>query len=622
MDIPSIQKLQAFFKAFQESGFKPNVNAIPSHTVMRFGGKPTNILINKSEAIGLLRSNFETFKGDDFKDDDAIVKYLSNPTRREEFRKALTEKMGDAGRQQLEEYLEFKIYRPGEEATGTQGQAQEGGAQPEGSSQQNAGGVVQSAGNSGSRMPSLGGNTGRLRQPQAKLVQTPTPQEKELVPGLKSTPETGYDYEGKRDYGPDAYRTGREAWAKEAAAKDARFAEEAKVRRAGAGLRLPKMPAGVGNLAKNFGSRLGVFFKRSVGRFLTLETGVTGFSALLGGIVGRGLGGSVGMLGGAVTGGLTPSFIKSGGGKFLGKIGNGMADVSVRLTNEAHRSASLKKKVSRRALYLLLTMFLVFIFFSAFAAPQKTQPGGTGPGGPGGGSTQNQVSISKTGPDKIEIGQEIPYIITVTYTGTGTANVTVTDTLDNQTYFRSASDNYTSSGNTVAWNLTGLAANSPKLLQLSVTPSVPNGSPGIWVVNSAQAAVVSTSGGGAGPNSNDCGKYKNLTNPLGNFGDPNCNYTEKDAYQALQQLDPANADYWYNTVIPCESSYNPNAYNNDLEQQKNDPAGAWGLTQMGRGKNGANDHGDVEWRQQLANSVDRQHQLNNWKYWGCAKSRW
>lgn len=113
-------------------------------------------------------------------------------------------------------------------------------------------------------------------------------------------------------------------------------------------------------------------------------------------------------------------------------------------------------------------------------------------------SSSNQITITKSGPDSAAIGQEIPYIITVTYTGSGTANVTVNDKLDSQVYFRSASDNGLEQNGVVTWNISNLVANTPKLLQLTVTPAVPSDSPGIWVVNSAQATINSTTGGGSG----------------------------------------------------------------------------------------------------------------------------
>lgn len=115
-----------------------------------------------------------------------------------------------------------------------------------------------------------------------------------------------------------------------------------------------------------------------------------------------------------------------------------------------------------------------------------------------------------------------------------------------------------------------------------------------------------------------------LDNPLGlNFGDPDCSFSKSKLYDELTTIDPTNADYWFYTVAPCESTYNPNAYNGAADVP--DPAGAWGLFQMGRGKNGVYDHGDVIWSLQTSNAVNYNNALSaadKWGYWWCARDRW
>jgi hypothetical protein len=119
------------------------------------------------------------------------------------------------------------------------------------------------------------------------------------------------------------------------------------------------------------------------------------------------------------------------------------------------------------------------------------------------------------------------------------------------------------------------------------------------------------------------GKYK-LTNPRGqNFGDPQCNFDKNTLYTQLKQSDAANADIWFNEVVPCESAYNPNAYAPPTTGTP-DAGGAWGLFQMGQGKNGQSDHGDVVWGMQAANAVNYNTNVigGNWRYWACAKAHW
>jgi hypothetical protein len=130
---------------------------------------------------------------------------------------------------------------------------------------------------------------------------------------------------------------------------------------------------------------------------------------------------------------------------------------------------------------------------------------------------------------------------------------------------------------------------------------------------------------GAPPNTNTCGGKYSLNNPMGkNFGDPNCDFTKDAFYNLLKQYDPANADYWFTVVVPCESpGYDPNLYYRcGAAGCTPDPAGAWGLFQMGRGRNGEYDHGDVAWPQQTLNATTYRKNAGKWNYWACARDRW
>ena len=85
-------------------------------------------------------------------------------------------------------------------------------------------------------------------------------------------------------------------------------------------------------------------------------------------------------------------------------------------------------------------------------------------------------------------------------------------------------------------------------------------------------------------------------------------------YQYLLQVDPANADKWF-AIILMESGFNPLAYNPNAS----DPAGAWGLLQMGRGRNGPSDRGDVDWQTQIANAVAYNNLIGgSFCYWEAA----
>lgn len=131
------------------------------------------------------------------------------------------------------------------------------------------------------------------------------------------------------------------------------------------------------------------------------------------------------------------------------------------------------------------------------------------------------------------------------------------------------------------------------------------------------------------PNDNTCNNHYNLNkNPLHkNFGDPNCEFVinpaaAKDKLLTLlkqKQLDPEHAELW--SQFPrIESSYNPNAWASPATGTP-DSVGAWGLFQMGRGKNGQYDHGDVFWQNQTINAVShiRHGNFNSCDYFQAAR---
>ncbi len=134
------------------------------------------------------------------------------------------------------------------------------------------------------------------------------------------------------------------------------------------------------------------------------------------------------------------------------------------------------------------------------------------------------------------------------------------------------------------------------------------------------------------PSAETCGgKYKLTSSLRMNFGDPQCNFNKDALYTQLQQEDPANADVWFNKVVPCESGYNPNAFADPIAVGTPDSAGAWGLYQMGSanppgtappapGKNGINDRGDVPWNVQTTNATTYGKRLSRLgAYWSCAR---
>ena len=114
------------------------------------------------------------------------------------------------------------------------------------------------------------------------------------------------------------------------------------------------------------------------------------------------------------------------------------------------------------------------------------------------------------------------------------------------------------------------AYNGEKLTFFCVGPGLNNGD----CVAKAESAGPTDAISPTNTQKKQCDQY-NLNNPLKkNFGDPNCDFTKDSLFKLLRQLDPVNADRWFNTIIPCGSAYNPNAYTR-FGNNPDDPAGAW-----------------------------------------------
>ncbi len=248
------------------------------------------------------------------------------------------------------------------------------------------------------------------------------------------------------------------------------------------------------------------------------------------------------------------------------------------------------------------------------------------------------LNLQKSALSAVANGQNITYTISASYTQSG--DITIHDQIPNQTSFVSATGKYNLSGNEITWNLKDNSSNGTSTgsytFTLIVKPTANdiNVTNTAWATETQQASSSNNAGIGNGnepPNTNTCGGTYNLDNPLSqNFGDPNCALTtvsdRNKIYTLLKEQDPAHADIWFFNVIPCESSYNPDTYASQASIGTPDPAGAWGLFQMGRGRNGQYDHGDVAWEKQVSNAVNYNNNLIQngaaWRYWQCASFLW
>lgn len=266
--------------------------------------------------------------------------------------------------------------------------------------------------------------------------------------------------------------------------------------------------------------------------------------------------------------------------------------------------------------------------------------------------------INKTGPATANNGDQLDYQIVVSYAGNA-ESITITDIIPSGTEYVGSNPpaSFDPATQTATWNLKDFVAspgatlsnvNTTLNLQLRATRD------NTQIVNIARGAVVPATetnpGGGGGPisdgfvpaapSSNNCGKWDFSRypekNPLGNYGDPQCNFSKDNLYALLKSTEP-NPEFvniWFNVVVPKESNFRPNAFAPPVGIQCSlDCAGAWGLYQMGSskpsgqpppapGKNGPLDRGDVNWETQTSMAIryNRERIKCNFRYWSSARS--
>lgn len=403
---------------------------------------------------------------------------------------------------------------------------------------------------------------------------------------------------------------------------------------------LPKMPTGLRSAALTAGSNLGIVFREYVGQHATFGRAV----AIAGGLAaGVATGGNpLAIAAGAGAGLLGSSYLSSPEGKaFMQNLGRG--NVNSQRNSLPRRS----KKSNFKFLKLLLVggvlSFMLLAVVGGFLAPfgGPITPTTEAPGIPT--VSSSNLFISLNGPGgcidncKADNNQEITFEASLTYNGIGTANVEVSGKLpDGVDLSRATLEKWSLSGRSFSQIIPNLTSKTINKLPLTFKPD--NSTVDFWISHSISGRIVKlelpsdiTSGViTTPPNSDDCaGKYTSQfkSNPNSNnknFGDPTCTYSDDDLYAYLTILDPDQAPFWW-LLVDCESTYRPNIVNISAE----DKAGAWGLFQMGRGKNGLLDHGDVLWIKQISNAIDYKNSLENGpakyrfrgeeSYWHCAR---
>ncbi len=401
------------------------------------------------------------------------------------------------------------------------------------------------------------------------------------------------------------------------------------------------------NPLKGFGSQIAVQIIRHPlikNRLLTAGLGAAGggfvggwpgagVGALLGGLFGPNVGSQIGNY---LTQGRSQMPVPSGGGSEGGSSRNSSASQNLNRARQAALQARRLAAAGRLAVGffarnpwvwaviggIILLFILSFLIVGCVLPMSNCEKTGKD-------STTSQITIQKTAPSEVENGASIEFKILVTNKGSGTANIIITDDIPVDTIYKSGDNDPVTEGETVKkiqWDIKNLPAGQSKTLSFQVEPQKND----FWIVNQAKGtAQFANSGGNVSipgnipPTADNCNGAYPLKNPIGNFGDPKCDFKKDDLYQMLKQLDPSNADIWFLEVARCESNYSPNAYADPIAVGTPDSAGAWGLFQMGRGKNGDLDHGDVIWQLQASNAVNYSIKIpNKWGYWQCANHRW
>lgn len=262
--------------------------------------------------------------------------------------------------------------------------------------------------------------------------------------------------------------------------------------------------------------------------------------------------------------------------------------------------------------------------------PVVEAPPGT-PAIPGFDLKKDVDALQTTYPNKIT------YTISYTFTPSDKVkleDIVIYDVLPNTVTLQSASGvkEINETTHTISWKLSDPGNTSP--FSVIVVPK----EDGVDIVNKAYADASPANAQGPNPATADnCNGTYNLTNPIGNFGDPDCFFAKNkpqamsELYSLLQEQDPANAYNWYYKVAACETggTYNPNSYRphhiegDDPKNDTPDPNGAWGLFQMSMNNyNKDYDLGAVPWRDQVTNAVGygkrvKASGLQLGAYWAC-----
>lgn len=402
------RKIKAFFIALKDDQFKVN-SSINSATVV-VDGIPTPV--NKTECLNLLRS-FPELRGEEFKDDNFLIKYLQDPLKR----KHLLGKLTPQQQIELTQVFEEKPVAVG--ALSEQPGEQEQPPVEESPATMAEGGGFPGIAGGGTvapaprriihivpHAPEPETTTSSSSQATIKTTTTPAPSAK---PGSATvTSSTGFTPTGSTSIssttsssGTTNIETKTQIHAPEETTQPAKG-----IKAGGTKFQAPKISLSITNAGRGLFSKAGMFLKKN---FATLASAGTGFFAGLG-ITGGSVFG--GLMGGA--GGTALRFWAGGGGagRFFNKFLNGSANFVNRLSfNIAGPkipgpSGSFLKGGRAAVLGFGIFFFMAFglALFDGATSGTAAPAGGSGTGGTSpviGGSCPDQAAIdsNKKDPD-------------------------------------------------------------------------------------------------------------------------------------------------------------------------------------------------------------------------------
>lgn len=347
------------------------------------------------------------------------------------------------------------------------------------------------------------------------------------------------------------------------------------------------------------------------------------------------------------------------GGRFGGRAANSAArSVAKNAANSVGKK--LAQQVGKQAIQLgakalianpislivigvvIAIVAIVIIFITLISDAENAGAlGGGGSGGGGGAPVPSAnpitgIEIALTGDTEANVGDTVTYTAKITYDQSKLPgpieSITVYEDVPAGAEYIEATGvaNYNSATKQISWSLASSENRSSITFKLKANQN------NTFLNVMVYATMTPGSGAGPGgpPNQDNCNGFysftrtingKAYTSKYGNFADTDCYYANNspavrdELHALLKAQDPANADKWFFSVIPCESGYDPNIFNpHDPGNNPNnppDPNGAWGFFQIGSAA-GTNDNGVVNWKQQVTNATTLLKE-RGWGYWGC-----